>query len=217
MKPWRLTAAAFLFLWSASPAAAQDRKPLARGDAAGTAGWLAVNKPAFDTYNDWHAAVFFTAGAGWYWTDHLKTDVEVGATTESRTYRAVPVDIDGRQYIAPSIVTFGSTRVALIQRYQFGRNQWFHPSLGAGIDIVRERYSQRLEPIFSFDQPTRQSRLLRDAIERADEHELEAHALVVGGFKAYFTPRAFFLGDLRVAFASRAEDTLLRIGFGVDF
>src|SRR3954454_6119844 len=137
MKPWTLTAATVLFLWSASPAGAQDRTPLARGDLAGTAGWLAVNRPEFDTYNRWHGEGFFTVGAGWYWTDHLKTDVELGASTESTAYSAVTVDIGAQQHIAPSIVTFSSTRVALTQRYQFRRNEWFHPSVGAGIDIVR--------------------------------------------------------------------------------
>ena len=211
------TAAAVLVLWSASPASAQDRRLLARGDVAGTAGWIAVNKTAIDTYNDWHGQGFFTLGAGWYWTNHLKTDVEIAATTATETYGATAVYIGGQRQFAPSFIRFSSKRVALIQRYQFGRNQWFHPSLGAGVDIVRESYSRREDPIFVYDQITRQSRLLREAIQHADEDDTEARALLVGGFKAYLTPRTFFLGDMRVTFASRAEDVLVRIGFGVDF
>ena len=217
MRASRPIAAAVLLLWTANPAPAQDRTPLARGDVAGTAGWLAVNKSEFDSYNDWHGEGLFTVGSGWYWTDNLKTDVEIGASTETRTYGAAEVEIGGQRHIAPSTIRFRSTRLALIQRYQFGRNEWFHPSLGAGVDVVRERYSRREEPIFFYDQVTRQSRLLRDALEHGDESETEARALVVGGFKAYLTQRTFFLGDLRVTFASRAEDTLLRFGFGVDF
>ena len=49
------------------------------------------------------------------------------------------------------------------------------------------------------------------------DHQPASAALVVGGFKAYLTPRTFFNGDMRVTFASRAEDILFRIGFGVDF
>lgn len=209
--------AAILLLWTTSPASAQNRTPLARGDVTGTAGWIAVNTTETESYNNWHGQGFFTAGAGWYWTDHLKTDLEVAASTTSETYSAIQIDINGQQQYLPTRLRFGSTRVALIQRYQFGRNQWFHPSLGAGVDIVRERYSRRDEPVFGYDQTTRQSRLLREAIEHGLEHEVVARALVVGGFKAYVTPRTFFLADMRITFASWPEDVLFRTGFGVDF
>ena len=217
MKPLIPAATAALLLWTATPAPAQDRKPLVRGDAAATAGWLAVNKTEFDSYNDWHGQGLFTIGAGWYWTDHLKTEVEFGATTETRTYGSADVFIGGQRYIAPAIIEFSSNRVALIQRYQFFRNEWFHPSIGAGVDIVSEKYSSREESVYFYDQVTKQSRVLRDAVERDDENETEVRAVVAGGFKAYLTQRTFFLGDMRVTFASRAEDTLLRFGFGVDF
>jgi hypothetical protein len=217
MKPSMSLAAAVLILWTATLAAAQDRTPLARGDVSGTAGWLAVNTTGLESYNDWHGQGLFTAAAGWYWTDHLKTDVEIGASTATQTYGAVPIDIDGQRHFVSSLIRFSSTRVALIQRYQFGRNQWFHPSLGAGVDIVRTSFSQREEPVLVYDQVTRQNHLLRQPIEHADRDDTEARALVVGGFKAYLTPRTFFLGDMRVAFASRPEDILLRVGFGVDF
>jgi hypothetical protein len=216
MKPL-LPAAAVLLLWTASAASGQDREPLARGDVTGTIGWIAVNTTGLESYRNWHGQGFFAAGAGWYWTDHLKTDVEIGTSTTTETYSAVPIDVGGQRQFAPSYVRFGSARVALVQRYQFGRNQWFHPTLGGGVDIVRERYSRRDEPFYAYDQVTRQSRLLRTAVRHPEEHETAVHALAVGGFKAYVTPRAFFLADMRVTFASRAEDILFRVGFGVDF
>jgi hypothetical protein len=217
MKALIPSAAAVLFLWTASPGAAQDRSPLARGDVSGTAGWIAVNTTEFESYNDWHGQGLFTFGAGWYWTDHLKTDVEIGTSTETQTYGAFPVDIGGQRHFVTSAIRFSSTRVALLQRYQFGRNQWFHPSVGAGVDIVRESYSRREEPIYVYDQVARQNRLLREPIPYGDEHETALRALIVGGFKGYVTPRTFFLGDMRVTFAARAEDILFRVGFGVDF
>lgn len=217
MKALIRIAAAALLLSGAGPAAAQDRKPLARGDVAATAGLLTINKTEFDSYNDWHGEAFFTVGAGWYWTDHHKTDVEIGTSTEARTYAAVPINVGGQQHVATSLIKFHSSRVALVQRYQFRRNEWFHPSLGVGVDVVRERYSLSEDPIYFYDQVTRQSRLLRDAITHAAENDLDVRALAIGGFKAYLSPRAFFLTDLRVTFASRVEDTLVRFGFGVDF
>jgi hypothetical protein len=217
MKALTSLAAALLLALAAAPATAQDRTPLARADVAATAGLLTINKTEFDSYNRRHGEAFFTLGAGWYWTDHLKTDVEIGASTETRTYRAVPIDIGGQQQIAATSVRFHSNRVALVQHYQFRRNEWFHPSVGGGIDVVRERYSLTDEPIYFYDQATRQSRVLRDAVAHGDEDEVTVRALATSGFKAYVSPRSFFLGDLRVTFTSRAEDILLRFGFGVDF
>jgi hypothetical protein len=218
MRPLITTAAAVLLLCNPARGAAQDRTPLARGDVAGTAGWIAVNAPQFDGYNDnWQGQGFFSGGAGWYWTDHLKTDVEIGTSTTAQRYVPFQIEIGGQRQFAPVFVRFRSTRVALTQRYQFGRNQWFHPSLGIGIDLVREHSSRREEPVFIYDQVTRQSRLAREAIQHPDDTESAVRALAVGGFKAYLTPRSFFLADMRVGFASRPEDVLLRVGFGVDF
>ena len=217
MKPLIAAVAVTLLLADLSPAAAQGRQPLTRGDVSGTAGWLGVNTTEFDSYNNWHGQALFTVGAGWYWTDHLKTDIEFGASTTSQIYSAVTVDIAGRPTYVSSLIRFRSSRVAVLQRYQFGRNQWFHPSVGAGVDIVHRRSSQRDEPVYGYDPFTRQNGVLRQPLERSIGGETDVRAAAIGGFKAYITPRAFFLSDMRVTFTSRPEDVLLRVGFGVDF
>ena len=210
-------AAAVLVVSSASPAPAQDGNRLARGDISATAGRLIVNIAEFDSYDDWRGQGVFTAGVGWYWTDHLKTEVEIGASTNARTYGAVPIAIGGQQYIAPTEIRFSSTRIALLQRYQFGRNEWFHPSLGAGLDLVSRSHRLRQDPIHVYDPVTRQSRQLRSAVPGNRQRDTEVRALAVGGFKAYLTPRSFVLADMRVTFAGRPDDVLLRVGLGVDF
>lgn len=217
MKLFMPLAAAALLLWNARAASAQHATLLARGDVTATAGRLAVNVANLDSYDDWHGQGLFTAGAGWYWTDHLKTDVEIGGTTKARTYAATPVVIGGQPHVASSQITFSSKRLALLQRYQFGRNEWFHPNVGAGLEVVSRSKSVRQDPVWVYDQVTRQSRLLIPAVQQERQKDAEARALAVAGFKAYVTRRAFFLGDFRVAFTDRPEDALLRFGVGVDF
>ena len=217
MKPSILLAAAVLLVPSVSAAVAQDGSRLARGDVSVTAGRLTVDTSEFDSYDHWRGQGLFTAGVGWYWTDHLKSEVEIGASTKARTYGAVPVVIAGQPYVASSEMSFSSTRLTLLQRYQFGRNEWFHPNVAAGLDLVSRSQSLRQDPIHVYDPATRQNRVLRSGGRRDLRRETEVRAVALGGFKAYLTPRSFVLADIRTTFAARPEDVLMRVGFGVDF
>lgn len=67
---------------------AQSAPPLVRGDLAGSAGWLVAGKDLSIGAGgkDWHTSAFGAASAGWYWTDHLKTEMDVGAGTQGTAY-----------------------------------------------------------------------------------------------------------------------------------
>ena len=204
-----------------APLLAQATAPprLMRGDVSGTVGWATTNKSEFRSYNNWHSQGEASLALGWYWTDHHKTEIEVGATTERSTYSSTPFVVTGlpSTYI-PSHRTFSSRRVAVIQHDQFRRNEWVHPFLGAGLDLVRERQSRRDEPVFSYDPVTRQSRVTRDAVQYGETTDLDARAVLTGGVKAYFTRKVFGLTDVRVSVGRRrTEDVHWRFGLGVDF
>ena len=81
-------------LLAAAPASlsAQDGPPrrLMRGDISGTVGWVNTNKSEFSSYNDWHGQGEASLALGWYWTDHHKTEVEVGTTTETSFHTSTP-------------------------------------------------------------------------------------------------------------------------------
>src|SRR5688572_32440149 len=73
-----------------SLAAAQDAPTVvlspadpSRWDAAVHVGWLGENKSEIaPNWNQWYDAASFGASAGYYWTPHLKLDVELGTTTK---------------------------------------------------------------------------------------------------------------------------------------
>jgi len=219
MKGFRLAALLSIAAAGASPAWAQTPSGrLVRGDVSGTLGWFNINKTEIPAYSDWtHRTLFGGAGMGWYWTSHLKTEVEVGATRKIEIYSYRPVTDGGRTTIAPAIYQCGTRRLRFSQSYQFRDNQWFHPFVGGGLVIVRERIERRDEPAYTYDSVTRQSVLLRPARQYPVRTETRTFAAVSGGFKAYMTPRGFFLTDLRTTFDSRAEEVVLQVGFGVDF
>jgi hypothetical protein len=220
----RLTAlaTASLLLGMAPPLLAQDQPPpprLMRGDVSGTLGWVGINKSDFRSYNNWHSQFGVGAGAGWYWTDHHKTQVEFGATTATSVYSSQPILVAPQQQTFVTMVRkYESQRVSLTQLYQFRRNQWVHPFLGGGLDIVREQSAQRDDPAYWYDPITRQSRLVREQLQHGKRSDVSAHAVLTAGVKAYFSRNVFGLTDLRVGVGSkRAQDVQWRFGLGADF
>ena len=86
--------------------------------------------------------------------------MDFGAGTEGRQYRYEPIVTNGQTTSTSSVFHVRQTSVAVSQQYQFFRNQWFHPHVGAGVDIGRETTTEEYSPIFVFDSVTRTSRQL---------------------------------------------------------
>jgi len=193
---------------------------LMRGDVSGTVAWVSTNTKelAYDQYNDWRSQAGFSLGAGWYWTDHHQTRVEASGTTETTVYSAIPPPFGGGQPFMPVRRSFESRRISVTQHYQFRRNEWVHPFVGAGVDFVRERVSGQDDPVFAYDPITRQSRLVRDAVEHAAHDENTARGVLTAGVKAYLARKVFAVTDLRVSIGRRrTEDVQWRFGLGADF
>ena len=222
MRPFLLLLALGLV---AVPVSAQTtpREPLQHGDVAATLGWLNVNKSDLprEQYdrNDWYnRSAIGTLGLGWYWTDHLKSEIEFGASTTADLRRTEPVQIGPRPLFTSSVHSFSTRRLALAQQYQFFRNAWFHPHLGGGIDLTWERSEVHIEPIFTYDDIARQARQVAPARTIGPETTLTARPFATGGFKAYLSQRAFFRTDARFAFGDEGlDEVIVRFGFGADF
>jgi opacity protein-like surface antigen len=210
-----LTTAALL------PAAASAQTPvrLPRADAHFVLGWQNLEKEQPEQhFNDWLNAIFYGGlGAGWYWNDNLKTQIDFGAGTTADQYRVHQIASAGTQTYETSRVSVRQSAVTIQQQYQFFRNQWFHPHVGAGVELARETTTERYDPIFVFDNVTRTSRILQPARTEGPDHTFIARGVGEVGFKAYLTRRAFFTGDMRLMFRDGIEQVLFRTGFGFDF
>jgi hypothetical protein len=214
----RVAALAAALLAGSRPASAQTPSPFPRGDANGSIGWLAVNESASGTRtgNGWHHSFFGAAGAGWYWTEHLKTELDAGAGTESSIYNGEQVVINGRTAFVSTESRASRRTLGISQQYQFFRNAWFHPHVAAGADITWERRTVRTGPIFIYDAPG-PGRLIEPERTDGPLTDISVVPFVATGFKAYMTRRAFYRTDLRVGFNGAASNTVVRFGFGVDF
>ena len=212
-------------LIGAGTAAAQgpETHPAAqRADFHAAIGWQNLRlDPADDTnrYDDnWVNSILFGgAGGGWYWTDHHKTQIDVGVGTPARHYRYQQRTLNGQIVNEISRVRVSRPSLAIAQQYQFLRNQWFHPHLGIGLDIARETRTEVYEPIFVFDNVGRLTRELVPQRTEGPDHHVVVRPFAEGGFKAYMSRRAFFTADMRLMVHGGIDQALFRLGFGVDF
>jgi hypothetical protein len=211
-----LTLAAVLLL--ASSRASAQSVTLSRGDLSGALGVQTVGTGGAGTFSSPHfdGGFYGALAGGWYWTEHLKTEVDVGARTKTRVWVATPGSAGDPQTYYPTDKTFSRQTLAIGQQYQFFHNAWFHPHLGAGANLTWEQSTLHQAAITVYDPPTRTSRTVLP--ERTEARTaFRVAPFVQSGFKAYMTPRTFFRGDLRVAFRGGVDDIITRFGFGFDF
>jgi opacity protein-like surface antigen len=211
-------------LATAGPAAAQATSAPAQphADVHAVVGWQnlrsAKSEGTFERYDDWANGILYGgAGAGWYWNENLKTQVDVGGGTEGRHHQYRLVTIGGLSSSEASTTAIQKTSVAISQQYQFFRNQWFHPHVGAGLDVARETRTTDYTPVYVYDPVTRISRQVTTFRTEGPVHRTEVRPFGQVGFKAYMTRRAFFTADTRLMFRSGIDEVLFRLGFGVDF
>jgi hypothetical protein len=193
-------------------------QPLQQADLSGLVGWLNASTSELSSYDNWYnRSAYGSAIFGWYWTDHIKTELEVAISSPAEVYAARAVDIDGERRLANSEHRFSTRRVTAGQQYQFFRNAWAHPHVGAGVDLTWERHEERVDPVFVYDPVSRTSRALQDARTLGPNTDLQVRPFGEVGAKLYITPRAFFRTDLRMTFRTGIDEVVMRLGFGVDF
>jgi len=219
----RLALSFSALLFTAAGAAAQDvmNVPPTRGDAHFAIGWQNLREKQADEStpyrNDWLNSIFFAgAGGGWYWTEHLKTQVEFGGGTSGRQYRFSQQIAGGATTYSQSELRLRETNVDVVQQYQFFHNQWFHPHVGLGVDVARRHSSEHYYPITVFDNVTRTTRSLSPEHTEV-ENEWLVKPIADLGFKAYMTRRSFFTTDAKLRCKSGIDEFRLRLGFGIDF
>jgi len=153
---------------------------------------------------------------GYYWTSHLKTELDVSTSTEDEIYSFEPIALPGTNTFLPleRDHEFRLTTAALGVVGQFYENTWFHPFVSAGLELVHER--EHVETTVPVVPP----RGISPPIVTVPETivRLSARPYVVTGFKVYVSQRAFIRSDVR---ASWSADGLAALawhnGVGFDF
>ena len=199
-------------------AAAQPQAAtLPKNDTIIALGWAGAEHKIHDQ-RDWHGSLLLGARVGHYWTDHLKTEVEANWDSPRRHEVYENIERQGGYTFALSNYRAHDTRIGVVQLFQFGRNEWVHPYVGAGADVVRR--------VASIDRP-QQSRTVFVAPNRqipvdipaASEEKTTvfAHAVLKAGLKMYVSERAFFNTELKFGIRRDIDHVVWKFGLGVDF
>jgi hypothetical protein len=202
--------------------AAQAQTPavsLPRNDTTLSIGWSGADYPNPNDYGTgWHSSFFSGIGVGHYWTDNAKTDVEAAwlSRVHARSYETRLIG-DGRAYIQ-SDYRYQGAKLSLAQSYQFGRNLWVHPYMGAGADIdyLRE-VEDRPAQITAVYGNTGQLGTVLVPAEHERDAGIKVHPFVKAGFKMYVSDRTFFTTEWKFGFGNGLQHVLWKTGFGVDF
>ena len=194
-----------------SAARGQTAAALPRVDVAAATGWFVADRSiqGDGCCSSWSSSLFRGVSGGFYWTEHLKTEVELAAPgpTEGYTVRSERLTNNLFRYFSEEH-TISATRVSLSQAYQFGHNSTFHPFVRGGVDIDRER--DEIEGHVTTG----------SAFEEQHTVATRTRARPFGGvgFKAYFNDRAFFRGEARFSPGREGLDQMAwTAGVGIDF
>lgn len=188
-----------------------------RWDVAAHVTWLGerhANQPF-----QWDRWVNVAAGGGslgYYWTTHLKAEIDLATSTMDQIYSVEPIAIPGTNTLLPLQRSheFRVTTASAGLAGQFFENTWFHPFVGAGLELARER--QHVETTVPIVPP----RTPAPPIATADETivRLTARPYVATGFKVYVSERAFIRSDVRTSWSTDGLAALAwHNGVGFDF
>lgn len=209
-------AAALAQAATSAPVAAAEE---ARFDAAGYVAWFHANRGGVggQTFRDWLSTPRLSLGIGHYWIEHLKTEAELAITGHGRLVSFEELASEPRvsRYLYRDH-TYQVRTLSLVQAWQFRRNAWVHPFLGAGIDIDWERRTVETSLQVS-DNRTEPTTFTVVALPRETRTEVIPRAVAVAGLKAYLTRNAFFRTDVRASFRESVDQVAWRFGIGWDF
>ena len=124
----------------------------------------------------------------------MKTEVEAAWLSRVHAYSYERLTIDGATADVASEYTFHTTKLSVAQVYQFGRNAWVHPFIGAGADVDWLRTAEnRPAPGRSVYFVNGQTKTI-PVVHEADKAVL-FHPFVKTGFKWYLSERASFISE----------------------
>jgi opacity protein-like surface antigen len=215
-----------LLTLSASSVQAQEpQEPLPRWDATGVLGWRGLRVTGDEyVYQDWDARFVVHGSVGYYWTPNVKTELEVGAITQSEFQTFEQRQVTGSTYPPFVRTEHRETGFPISARvlYQFGENQFFHPFVGGGVAYDRMR-DDEVTPEQTFNSGVRRpDGTFEPVLNVPRSARIETHrdtrGVIILGFKAYASERGFMRTDVLWSIGSPDRRYVSwRIGAGMDF
>lgn len=191
----------------------------ARWDVAGHVGWFASDKSDIGAeWDDWYNSLSGGVSAGRYLTPHVKTEIHAAVSGEGRIYSEDlrPLPLGFPIVFRPREHYFRTTTVGAGLAYQLFENQWFHPFVGGGLEVLREHHRVDIPRQFApvplpptvpgLPTVTRDPLapfLVVQEVAPPPQVTYEARPFVTTGFKWYVAERAFLRTSIQASFSRR--------------
>ncbi len=185
-------------------------------DAIVSIGWAGAEHEIQDQRR-WDGTLLAGLSSGHYWTDHLKTEVEASWSRPRKQEVFETIERQGGYTYALSEYRAHDIRIGVSQVYQFGRNEWVHPYVGVGADVVRRGAS--LERLPQSRTVFLQNRNIPVDISAASERKtvVFAEAVLKTGLKMYVGEKTFFNTEVKFGVRHDVDHLVWKFGMGVDF
>ena len=191
-----------------------------RWDVSGQLSMLNRNKSELSRWDHWYSVAAVNGTGGYYWTPHFKSEFEIGMGGEGTIDAEEETPVPGQSfpYLRYRDHKLREMTVGATALYQFFENQWVHPFVGGGAELVRERHLADALPPASVRFSNAVPNLPLPAVPAVDTISYSVRPVLSGGFKFYVSPHAFVRTDVRTALATdRPVAWQWRGGIGFDF
>ena len=205
-----------MLIVSVTPAFAAAQPSLPANDVQTAIGWSGADHEHIE-HRQWYGSLLAGLSVGHYWSDHAKTEVDTGWSSPGSRELFENIEREGYTAYAISHYKARDAKIGVTQLYQFGRNQWVHPYVGVGVDLVQRRVSvQRPEQTRTV--------FLRNAnipvqvpASNVQKTTFFAHAVLKTGLKMYISEKTFFVTELKFGIRRDVDHAVWKIGMGRDF
>lgn len=204
-----------------STAAAQPLAAPKHWDVSATAALFEAKPGENDTlYQDnWYFQGRYAAAIGYYWTEHLKTEVEYATSGEGsiffQDFRRLPADPSVYPIAVESFHRLEQGSVRMV--WQFGENAWVHPYVSGGFVGDRERERVHIPAQFQPNPRTNQPVLVVHEFNNGPTWEYRLGVTAGAGAKFYMSRNAFFNTGFIGTWSQPAATLSAFAGFGIDF
>lgn len=179
-------------------------------------GWAGAEHTMYEA-SRWQGSFLAGISAGRYWNDHLKTELEGNWNKPATRQVYETIERQGGYTYAVSDYRAADVRVALVQVYQFGRNEWVHPYVGLGADVVhRTATIERLPQSRTIFVQNRNTPVDIPAAQDKTT-SVFVQAVLKAGAKMYVGDKAFFNTELKFGLRDGIDHVVWKLGLGLDF
>jgi hypothetical protein len=174
-----------------------------------------------DRYNNWYSEGRYATSIGYYWTEHLKTELEFAHSGEGERYVQDVVRVPGTGALhSVAVEAFNRLQqTSLRMVWQFGSNTWVHPYVNAGYVLDADRQRRRSPVTYSYPGDPRAVPpiLVRPEINSGPDIEYRSGVSVGVGSKFYVAPAAYINTGVQWTYTRPAKTITFLSGFGMEF